>query len=438
MKLRKKIVWFMALSLGFVFLYKAYPLAGQSYKHIKLIVNIIKIVRDNYVEEISEKDLVYGAARGLVSELDGFSTFMEPKVHKRISGDIEGEFGGVGIIIAPGDKHILIVTPVQGSPAYKAGILPGDKILKIEEKYTRTMSVSDAADMLRGKKGTKVTFTIARETKDKDGKISTLVKQFTLKRAKISAQTIQSRIIGDNIGYIHLDDFSGHTARNVSDKLREFKKKRVEGLVLDLRYNPGGLLFAAIDLAKFFIGENKMIVYTKGRKPENYQEFRANKKAPFADLPMVALVNGGSASGSEIVAGALQDHNRAVIVGSGTFGKGNVQSVIPLSDGSGLSLTIAKYYTPSGRSIHRNSVEETGGIKPDIEVKVAPETAIKIFRQYTMIYEPGKKPKSALDEKIEDAALNRAVEILKAGKIFSASGDKKPVAENNINNRGKK
>jgi carboxyl-terminal processing protease len=415
MRLKNKIILFSTLTFGFLFFYKAYPVLGGSYKYIKLLINVIKIVQESYVEEIPEQKLVYGAARGVVSELDGFSVFMEPKIHKRISGDIEGEFGGVGIIIAPGvlydHKYIEIITPVPGSPAYKAGILPQDKIIKIEQKSTADITVIDATDMLRGKKGTKVSFTVLRKIKDKAGKPATEVKEFTVKRAKISTQIMQAKMLDKNIGYIHLDDFSGHTTEKVKKQLNKFKKEGMNGLILDLRYNPGGLLFAAIDLAKFFVGENKMIVYTKGRKPENYQEFKADSNAPFGDLPLVVLVNGVSASGSEIVAGALQDHKRAVIVGSRTFGKGNVQSVIPLSDGSGLSLTIA---------IHRNSAEETGGIEPDIAVKVDSEIAFQIFRQYTTIYQPGKEPKSAVDGKIEDEALNRAVEILKARKIFTA------------------
>ncbi|HUT85402.1 MAG TPA: S41 family peptidase, partial [Elusimicrobiales bacterium] len=396
------------------------------YKNIKLLVNIVKLISENYVEEIKEEKLVYGAARGMVSQLDGFSVFMEPKMHKRISGDIEGEFGGVGIFIPPakrGTKYITVISPVPNSPAYEAGVLPEDKIISIEGKTTQTMSVNDAIDMLRGKPGTKVTFTIIREVKDKNGKGGTLVRKITVKRRKIKTRAMQSKMINENTAYIHLDDFSGYTAENVLKELKKFEKQGMEGLVLDLRYNPGGLLFAAIDIVKFFVGDKKMVVYTKGRKKENYQEFKADSNAPFEDLPIVVLVNDISASGSEIVAGALQDHKRAVIIGSRTFGKGSVQSVIPLSDGSGLSLTVAKYYTPLGRSIHRGTSDDDkiGGIEPDIKIEVSPNVAFKVLQQYNMVYTPGKKPSSAVkkEDQVADEILDRAVEMLKAGKIFS-------------------
>lgn len=419
----------------------------QSYEKLKVLIQVLRLVQENYVEETDSNKLIYGAVKGVVRELDDFSQFMEPDTNAKVKSDTEGEFGGLGITIAARDGYITIITPLPNTPAYEAGILPNDKIIAIEGESTQDMSADDAVNKLRGKIGTKVKFTVAREPDKKDGEW--LRQDYELTRAKIVPETVQSRMLDNNIGYIHIVDFSGHAVEKTGEALVELKKQGMQALVLDLRYNPGGLLTGACDISRYFLDQNKMIVYTKGRRPENYQEFRSDATAPYADLPLVVLVNGGSASASEIVSGAMQDNKRAVIIGSRTFGKASVQSIIPLLDGSGLRLTVARYYTPSGKSIHRDPKNNTGGITPDIEIKVDREAMVKIFEQYSKIYVPGKdgkpaevkdaKPADAKDGKpakkeenpfkpaqkkeekpaVQDEALDRAVEILKARAAFA-------------------
>ncbi|NLO90407.1 MAG: S41 family peptidase [Elusimicrobia bacterium] len=399
---------------------KNYYAADLSYQQLKVLVDILDYVRDDYVEETDAQKLVYGAADGIVRQLDDFSQFMPPEEHKKVKSDTEGEFGGLGIRIIARDGFITIVTPMPGSPAYKTGLLPGDRIIKIEKDLTKDLDADEVVNRLRGKPGSKVTITIAREAEDKNA--PWITKDFTLTRELIKPEVVQSRMLEDKIGYLHIVDFSGHVYEDAVKSLEDLHKNGMKALVIDLRYNPGGLLNAAVDLSKLFLDNNKMIVYTKGRRPENYAEFHSGKTAPYASLPLIVLVNGGSASGSEIVAGAMQDHRRAIIIGSKTFGKASVQTIIPLTDGSGLRLTVAKYYTPSGRSIHRNPKDNSGGIMPDIEVKVSRADEIKIMEQYDKIYSPGKEPVSALKEAVTDETLDRAVQILKAREAFTSLG----------------
>ena len=265
--------------------------------------------------------------------------------------------------------------------------------------------------------GTKVKLTLSR--KAENGEYKNLP-DLTLKRQKIVPEVVYSRMLAHKIGYVYVVDFSGHTIEAVNKALKELKKQGMQSLVLDLRFNPGGLLTGAVDMAKLFMGDKQMIVYTQGRKKEFYQEFKTNAKAPYADIPMVVLVNQGSASASEIVSGALQDNKRAVIAGQRSFGKASVQQVLPLSGGAGLRLTIAKYYTPAGRLIQRNyrdkSKADEGGIFPDIEVEVDPEQEIKVFMQYNkVVYTPGQK--AQLPEMTEkDPVLDKAVLYL-TGKL---------------------
>lgn len=399
---------------------RAYAAVDNTYEELKLLVDILDYIKENYVEDVKGKDLVYGAARGMVKTLDPFSQFMTPDMHKDIKTETEGQFGGLGIRIGMRDEWLSVITPLPGTPAYRAGVYPNDRIVKIEGESTKGITLRDAVKKLRGKPGSKVTITVARQNEDKEGKKGRWeTKDITITRQIIKIQSVQSKMLADNVGYVKIIEFSAHTSRDTKKFVKKLVKEGASSLVLDLRNNPGGLLTAAVDVSAFFLGENKLVVYTQGRNPENRQEFRSGTKAPFPRLPMVVLVNGGSASGSEIVAGALQDHNRAVIVGKRTFGKASVQSVIPLSDGSGLRLTVAKYYTPNGRSIHRND-EGTGGIHPDIRVKISSETEVKLQIQSEQVFKKGEDAESVVgkDKRISDDALDRAVELLKARKIL--------------------
>jgi carboxyl-terminal processing protease len=288
------------------------------------------------------------------------------------------------------------------------------------------MTLGDALKQLRGAPGTKVRLTLMRGPED-DAEGPWASHEFTLTREIVKIESVQSWMLNPAVGYLRIDEFSARTAEDTLSGMNDLKKQGMQSLVLDLRNNPGGLLSAAVDVASDFIGDNKLIVYTQGRKADSRQDFRAGPTAPFGAIPMILLINGGSASGSEIVAGALQDHKRAVIMGLRSYGKASVQSVIPLSDGAGLRLTVAHYYTPLGRSIHRNEKLKTGGITPDIVVPVPRDTEAKLYTQWDMIYAMGKKPKSVVkkEELVKDETLERAIELLKARDVLSSLSSEK-------------
>lgn len=421
MKNARKLVFvtLSALTIGAVFPYVNFAL-DQTYQQLKVIVDVLELIKDSYVEQIDPQKLVYGAAKGMVEELDDFSQFMEPDVYVRVKSDTEGEFGGIGIRVDMREGWLTVVTPLPNTPAWKAEMMPGDKIIKIEGVSTKDMIIDEAIKKLRGKPGTPVKITTAREPEDKTA--DWIQKDLTLVRELIKAENVKWRMLDNKTGYIKIVEFTGHVTENFDKAMADLKGKGMEALVIDLRYNPGGLLSAAVDISKLFMNDNKMIVYTKGRKPENYQEFKANGKAPHELLPLVLIINRYSASASEIVAGAMQDNKRAVVIGERSFGKASVQSMIPLSDKSALRLTIAKYYTPSGKSIQRDEKAETGGIAPDIEIKVPVETEKKLLQQGEEIYFPGKDDAKKKDAP-RDEVLERAVELLKAREVL---GNLKP------------
>lgn len=400
---------------------RAYATVDNTYEQLKLLVDILDYIKENYVEDVQSKDLIYGAARGMVKTLDPFSQFMDPDLHKDIKTETEGQFGGLGIRIGMRDDWLTVITPLPDTPAFRAGVLPQDRIIKIEGESTKGISLIEAVKKLRGKPGSKVAMTVARMTK-KDDKEDWITKDVELVREVIKIQSVQQRLLDNHIGFVKINEFSAHTAADVREAIDALKKAGAKALVLDLRNNPGGLLTSAVDVASFFLDEQKLIVYTQGRHADNRQDFRAGEKGRYAQLPMVVLVNAGSASGSEIVAGALQDHRRAVILGSKTFGKASVQSVIPLSDGSGLRLTVAKYYTPLGRSIQRDEKSGKGGIAPDIEIEVAHEIDMKLQAQAEQVYEKGKNSHSVVpdDKQVQDGVLDRATELLRAREILSS------------------
>lgn len=384
----------------------------NTYQQIKLVVDVLQHIREQYVEEVDQKKLVYGAAAGMARSLDPFSQFMEPDAHKEMKTETHGEFGGLGIRIATRDGWLTVITPMPDTPAYRLGILPGDKIVKIEGEVSQGLGVEDAVKRLRGKPGTKVTISVMREG-DKEPR------DFTITREIIKILSVRSAMLEGKIGYIKLNEFIETSQEDMRKALKGMEANGMASLILDLRNDPGGLLTAAVDVSKLFIGDSKIIVYTQGRAQPR-QDFFADSKAPYGTLPMAVLVNGGSASASEIVTGALQDHKRAIIIGSETFGKGSVQSVIPLDDGSALRLTVAKYFTPSGRSIHRDEVTKKGGITPDIVVSVSKETESKLYIQGDEIYSKDKAPQSVVKEedRVKDDVLERATQILKAEAVF--------------------
>ncbi|MCX5791734.1 MAG: S41 family peptidase [Elusimicrobia bacterium] len=444
MKNIKKIllVTLSAFVIGAVFPYVNFAI-DQTFQQLKIIVDVMELIKESYVEVIDPQKLVYGAAKGMVAELDDYSQFMEPDVYERVKSDTEGEFGGIGIRVDMREGWLTVVTPLPNTPAWRAQMMPGDKITKIEGEDTKDVVIDVLIKKLRGTPGTKVNITIAREPEEKNGEWIT--KDLTLVRELIKTENVKWKMLDDKTGYIKIIEFTGHATENVVKAMAELKGRGMEALVLDLRYNPGGLLASAVDISKLFLNSERMIVYTKGRKPENYQEFRSGGSAPYETMPLVILINRYSASASEIVSGAMQDNKRAVIIGERSFGKASVQSMIPLSDKSALRLTIAKYYTPSGKSIQHDLKNETGGITPDIAVKVPVETEKKLLQQSEEIRFPvkeeadkekaGDKKDAALPpphaakeadkkkDEVRDEVLDRAVELLKAREVL---GNLKP------------
>lgn len=410
MKIKKILITIiLTVSLGFALPYINYAV-DSTYQKIKVFVEAFEQVKGNYVDDRKDEDLIYSAISGMINSLDDFSQFLKPSAYERVKNDTEGEFGGIGIRIGRKDGWPVVVTPLPNTPAFKANIYPGDRIIKIEDISTENMSDDEVVDKLRGKPGTKVKITIAREPKKSDEEWQ--VFDIELTRAIIRVDAIVSKMINSDTGLIRILEFSGHAFEDFKKAMEDLEKNGMKKLILDLRYNPGGLLTASIEIAKLFIGDNKMIVYTKGRTDKDYYEYRASKVAKYPNLPMVVLVNRYSASASEILAGALKDNKRAVIVGENTFGKASVQTLIELSDGSALRLTIAKYYTPSGSMIQRDPKTGKGGINPDIEVKLSVEEDRRIYESMQEIYYPQKDSKVKKEEKIKDPVMDKGLEVL--------------------------
>ncbi len=425
--MKKKVNKYVIFMVATFFVGSLFPFAysgvNSGLEEMKIMVDVMDKIKVNYVEEKDNKELLENALTGMVRGLDEFSDFMTKKELKPMQEETRGEFGGVGMRLDASKKDRLIVTtPMPNSPAYKAGIEPGDEILQIDNKLVKDMTGNEAVETLRGTIGTNVKVLIERTSKD-DKKTQ---KTITLKRTKIIPQVVYERMLDNEIGYIYVQDFSGHTTHDFQKALENLKKQNMQALVLDLRFNPGGLLDSAVDMVKMFVGENKLIVYTKGRNPEFFKEYKSVAKAKYEDLPIVLLVNEMSASGSEIVAGALQDHKRAFLIGARTFGKGSVQQIMNTEGGAGLKLTVARYYTPLGRMIHKNfkakNPDETGGIVPDMEIAFDINKEHKaILYSTNLIYSPSKKTITHDENlKTQDIVLDRAVEIIKARKSLGA------------------
>lgn len=321
----------------------------EPYKKLRKVINLVE---NNYVDEVELDAIVNKAIEGLLSNLDAHSAYLDEKKFRDLQTQTNGEFGGIGITLGMKDGALTIITPLDDSPAGKAGIKAGDVILKINDQNTLNMSIDDAVNIMRGKAGTPLQLTIYRK-----GESKPMV--FDLKRDNIKLDSVFGRKIdGTNFYYIRVTSFDKNVATNVNKLLK--KAGKIDGIILDLRNNPGGLLNQAVGLSELFIKEG-VVVSQKGRAQGENVELKVNGKAPYASIPLVVLINGGSASASEIVAGALQDHKRAILVGEQSFGKGSVQVVLELGKTDALKLTTAKYYLPSGRTI------QAVGIKPDIE-----------------------------------------------------------------------
>ena len=393
----------------------------SAYPSLALFSYVMEKVRKEYVDgqNLKYQDLVYAALKGMLNTLDPHSEFMEPEKYKELQNDTQGAFGGLGIVISMRDNFITVVAPMEDSPGFKAGILSGDRIIKIEGKSTEKMSTQDAVKILRGEPGTEVKVSVLRPSSGR-------VKDYTLTRSVINVDMVKDINskkefpLGENrIGYIRLVQFGEKTSADLEAALNKLKDQGMQALVLDLRWNPGGLLEQAVDVCEKFLPRGSLVVTTEGRNPGQNSTRKARGRGDeLKNMPIVVLVNLGSASASEIVAGCLQDSKRAIILGEKTFGKGSVQSIIPLEqmpDGTpALRLTTAKYYTPSHKVIHEE------GISPDIVVPLTEEQE----RDIQMKQAPGGV--QGLEEKdrdrvlsTSDPQLDRALDLLKGITLFT-------------------
>ncbi len=395
--------------------------AKDDYKNLEIFTDVYSLIRANYVEEINSETLLQGAIKGMMDVLDPHSSYLDQEMYADMLADTHGQFGGLGIEIVVRDGELIIVSPIEDTPADVAGIKPGDNIIKINGKLIRDMDPHVAVRMLRGKKGDAITISIER-----DGVVG--LKDYVIVRDIIKITSVKSHKIDDYYGYVRITQFQDRTGTDLKlhlDKLREQGGGISAGVILDLRNNPGGLLDQAVAVADQFLDAG-LIVYTEGRDVTNQLKFTAQSNGKQNNFPLVVIINGGSASAAEIVAGALQDHHRAVILGEQSFGKGSVQTIVPLDDKSGLRLTTARYFTPSGRSI------QALGIIPDIEVNQLlkyPTTSASSLREADLANHiesiQGDKKDSQIHQKLDliptaqdDTQLLRAIDLLKSFKIF--------------------
>ncbi|MCX5912437.1 MAG: S41 family peptidase [Deltaproteobacteria bacterium] len=439
--LRSKKIWgfsllilMVAAFLGWGRIHRVGADIDSTYEKLKVLADVLAIVEKNYVEPVNVGKVIQGAINGMLETLDPHSSFMPQEMFKEMQTETRGSFEGLGFEITIRDKVLTVVAPIEDTPAFRAGIQSGDQILRIEGKSTRDMNLLDAVKRLRGPRGTQVTITIMRPgfTEPQD---------FSVTRDVIPIRSVRSRLLEEGYGYVKINQFIEKTHPDLKKALEQLEGKegKLKGLVLDLRNDPGGLLEQAVKVTDEFL-DSGLIVYTEGRVEGQKMKFYAQKKERERDYPMIVLVNAGSASASEIVAGALQDHGRAVILGTPTFGKGSVQTIIPLEDGSALRLTTARYFTPKGRSI------QALGITPDIIVADAlPDGKrggpARMLREKDLehhlpgegeneppekapakppekIQDPAKKP-AAVGEIKEDPPLDRALELLKTWRILN-------------------
>lgn len=388
--------------------------------------DIFARLKSDYVEEVSDKKLIENAIRGMLSGLDPHSSYLDPEEYSELRISTSGQFGGLGIQVGMEDGYVKVISPIDDTPAFRAGIKAGDVIIRLDDKPIKDMTLNEAVKLMRGEPGTHIELSIMREGRDRPLK-------FDLERAIISVKSVKSHLLEPGYAYVRISTFQSKTANHLEQAIIDLKavnRKPLKGMIVDLRNNPGGVLSAAADVADLFI-ENGKLVYTQGRVVDSRAEFNAMPGDIIKDVPMVVLINGGSASASEIVAGALQDHHRAIIMGEKSFGKGSVQTIQELRNGGAVKFTTARYYTPSGRSI------QAEGIEPDIVLKdmnITPEEPAVVdqikeadLSGHLENLDSQKKTKArpgSDDEMIErlqqDYKIHEALNLLKGIDILSA------------------
>ncbi len=373
--LRKKLhsIVLIILPLSIIFSHESFGAIDdmeETYKNLEVFSNVLSIVQQNYVDDIDTQETIEGAIRGMLSSLDPHSSFLKADDFKELQVETKGSFSGIGIEITVKDDMLTVVSPIEDTPAFKAGIQAGDRIIKIEGESTKDMSLVEAVKKLRGEKGSEVRISIHREG-------WTDLQEFVIVRDVIPIHSVRANILEPGYGYIRVTNFQRNTSHDLQSSLDELLGEGdLKGLVLDLRNNPGGLLDSSVKVVDIFLDEG-IIVSTKGRLQDQNMEFSAHSGGSEYGFPIVILINSGTASASEIVAGALQDHKRALILGTQSFGKGSVQTIIPMADGAGLRLTTARYYTPNGTSI------QATGITPDVLVPKINGTEEEISEGHT-------------------------------------------------------
>ena len=386
---------------------------------LRSFAEVYERIKQAYVHEVTDRELLENAIKGMLSGLDPHSSYLEPEAFRDLIESTQGEFGGLGIEIGIEEGYIKVISPIDDTPASRAGLQPHDLIIRINDTPTREMSVDKAMELMRGEPGTKIELTIQRETLSQPLKVE-------LERGLIRITSVKEKILEPGFGYLRISQFQNHSGEEVQEGLARLAKKNegpLEGLILDLRNNPGGVLQAAADVVDVFL-DSGLIVYTKGRLPDTQMRFEANPGDSLDGVPLVVLINGGSASASEIVAGALQDHQRALVMGTASFGKGSVQTVLPMNNDRALKMTTALYYTPNGRSI------QAEGIQPDIEVvnaRITPLEAYQTTKEADLDGHINNEFKPSSSKKItarldtaEDYPLNEALNLLRGLVIFKS------------------